>query len=132
MSTGRVLCQVVETPVEAAHHGRWMPARAEWPRDLLPWADPYIAVLMQRLEQRYEWAFVADDFSAADSPSGAEEGPPDSADDAWLYELWQDDAFMPGWQAWRRPMFPPMYGGFPLLDDLTDDDVSRGLEEDPL
>ena len=130
MSYGRVLCQVVETPAQAAHHDRWAPAGQDWPRDLLPWADPYIAVLMQRLERRYEWALVADDNVAGDGPPGAEDSPLNPADDAWLYELWQDDAFMPGWQAWRRPMLPPMYGGFPLLDDLTDD-VTDGLEEDP-
>jgi hypothetical protein len=114
MSYGRVHCQVLETPAQE----EWLPHEQDWPRDLLPWADPYIAVLMLRLERRYDWADEADDspFAADDAPHRA------VASDSW-----QGDAFRPGRHERRRSMFPPMYGGFPLLDDVTD-----GLEEDPV
>jgi len=136
MTYGRVLCQVVETP---AHdfHDEWMSQVEDWPRDLLPWADPYIAVLMVRLERRYEWADVADD-----SPFWSDDAPFRAVDESWQDLSWQDsalsdgafadnpwqhDAFMPGRHEVRRCMFPPTFGGFPLLDDVTD-----GLEEDPV
>lgn len=138
MTYGRVLCQVVETP---AHElaGEFSATRLlggqDWPRDLLPWADPYIAVLMLRLERRYDWAGQQEDAVAADELA-AEEAAFRAADD-WREvsfgdeffgeESLTDDAFTPGWHERRMPMFPPMYGGFPLLDDVTD-----GLEEDPV
>jgi hypothetical protein len=117
MMFGRVHCQVVETPAQYDRLSR----HRDWPRDLLPWADPYIAVLMARLERRFDWADESDDC-----PWVADEVEP-HAGDSWPNEPWQDDAFMPGRLEGRRPMFPPMYGGFPLLDDVTD-----GLEEDTL
>jgi hypothetical protein len=139
MSYGRVRCQVLETPASED----WMPRGADWPRDLLPWADPYIATIMVRLERRYDWLghdSVGNDWVGepeADDPFSAD---PFAADDAPLgffpfgeavidNDAWQDaDAFMPGWQEGpRRSHFPPVYGGFPLLDDVTD-----GLEEDPV
>jgi hypothetical protein len=123
MMFGRVHCQVVETPAQYDRLSR----HRDWPRDLLPWADPYIAVLMARLERRYDWADESDDC-----PWVADEVEPHARDSwsnqtSWPSEAWQDDAFMPGRLEGRRPMFPPMYGGFPLLDDVTD-----GLEEDTL
>jgi hypothetical protein len=121
MTYGRVLCQVVETPAHD-YHDEWMSQGQDWPRDLLPWADPYIAVLMLHLERRYEWADVADD-----SPFWSDDAPFRAVDESWQDLSWQDDAFMPGRHEGWRPMFPPMFGGFPLLDDVTD-----GLEEDPV
>ncbi len=148
MTYGRVLCQVVETPAYGTlalgsltresgqeYHDEWMPAEQDWPRDLLPWADPYIAVLMLRLERRYDWAGVADGSPFADdAPSHSAEGA--WQDLSWQDDLcaddlagipWQDDAFRPGWHDGRRSHIPPVFGGFPLLDDVTD-----GLEEDPV
>jgi hypothetical protein len=136
MSYGRIRCQVIETPAD-----NWLPRRQEWPRDLLPWADPYIARLMARLERQYQWGGEpeADDpLDADDAPFGFEaedDGldvtPLDSVElsAAFFGETWQDaDAFAPGWlEGPRRPNYPPVYGGFPLLDDVTD-----GLEEDPV
>ncbi|MEX2175441.1 MAG: hypothetical protein WD872_13850 [Pirellulaceae bacterium] len=114
MVYGRVRCQVVETP---AHADR-LPHADEWPRDLLPWADPYIATLMMQLERRYEWSGESD----AGNPLPDEPRIAIAYDDSWQ----DDDAFMPGrLEGRRRPMFPPIYGGFPLLDDVTD-----GLDED--
>ena len=157
MTYGRVLCQVVETPATGAlartysgqeytrgdYHDEWMPAEQDWPRDLLPWADPYIAVLMLRLERRYDWTGVADDspiatddfpFLADDSVGAASGSWQDLswqdealADDLATGNPWQDDAFRPGRHDGRRSNFPPVFGGFPLLDDVTD-----GLEEDPV
>lgn len=126
MSYGRVHCQVVETPADEDG----MPRGQDWPRDLLPWADPYIAILMVRLERRYDWADdspPADEaaFRAAQRDSWSD-GAGRELDSVGHENAWQDDAFMPRRHEGRRPMFPPMYGGFPLLDDVTD-----GLEEDP-
>jgi hypothetical protein len=117
------------------YHDEWMTVEQDWPRDLLPWADPYIAVLMLRLERQYDWAGLADDSPiAADASMHSAEGA--WQDLSWQDELfaddlagnpWQDDAFRPGWHDGRRSNFPPVFGGFPLLDDVTD-----GLEEDPV
>ena len=111
---GRVHCQVVETPTQ----GYRAASGGEWPRDLLPWADPYIALLMTRLADRYEV-----DEASFERPLPAEAASWEVAYD----DSWQDDAFMP-WRndAPRRPIYPPVFGGFPLLDDVTD-----GLEEEP-
>ena len=51
MSERFVRCLVLDTP--AGEGSR--PRGQDWPRDLLPWADPYIATLMDRLEQQYDW-----------------------------------------------------------------------------
>jgi hypothetical protein len=141
MSYGRIRCQVIETPAD-----NWLPRGQEWPRDLLPWADPYIARLMARLERQYQW----DGEPEADDPLAADDAPfgEDTVDEyaldggwddtpldsvefsaAFFGDTWQDAAaFAPGWlEGPRRPNFPPVYGGFPLLDDVTD-----GLEEDPV
>jgi hypothetical protein len=75
-----------------------------WPRDLLPWADPYIAALMLKLQrQRGETERLLDD-------------------DVTLYHLavehWQGDEEEEQWpDLTARQEFPPIYGGFPLLDD---------------
>ena len=124
MSKRTIRCLVLESPASDA----WRPRGHDWPRDLLPWADPYIATLMDRLEQQYDWTGrdwidepdTADPFAADEPPHGFFS----FADDTW-----QDaDAFMPGWREGPgRPQFPPVYGGFPLLDDVTD-----GLEEEPI
>jgi hypothetical protein len=124
MSKRYVRCLVLETPAGEGLR----PRGQEWPRDLLPWADPYIATLMDRLEQRYDWTgcdWV--DEPDTDDPFAADEAPHGFFPfDDWL---WQDaDAFMPGWREGPgRPQLPPVYGGFPLLDDVTD-----GLEEEPI
>jgi hypothetical protein len=140
MVYGRVYCQVIE--MHAA--GDRAPRGQEWPRDLLPWADPYIATLMARLERQYDWAddapsggnwsdeSVGGDWlePESDHPLADDEAAFSAAffGDAYFGDTQDADAFMPGWQEGpRRPPLPPVYGGFPLLDDVTD-----GLEEDPV
>jgi len=162
MTYGRVMCQVVETPAprmparsvagadyaRVDYHDEWMPAEQDWPRDLLPWADPYIAVLMLRLEQHYEWSGAGDHPQADDAPSHwpgsvrqdrpwqdlswQDDAPADIsfADSCFAHELPHfppHDAIAPGRHDWRTCQPPPVFGGFPLLDDVTD-----GLDEDPV
>ena len=131
MATTRIRCQVLEIPTQED----WSPRRSR-PRDLLPWADPYIAGLVRKLEERYdgqaEWqaherldadrmgrssaALVAQGLS--DLPSTHD---PFHADPAWddsvaFDDGWQEDAFMPRpLEAPRFHCYPPVYGGFPLL-----------------
>jgi hypothetical protein len=84
----------------------------ERPRDLLPWADPYIAVLMERLEDRFGQHLEA--YVPAEPPAEEDEpwSPPEDYD-------WQDDAFRPDLPPNSRLSWdPPVYGGWPLLDDL--------------
>jgi hypothetical protein len=131
MGYGRVRCQVIETQAAADR----APRGQDWPRDLLPWADPYIATLMVRLERQYDWveAWISEDWTSepeSDHPLADDEAEFSAAFfGAACGGAAQDaDAFLPGWQeGFRRPHFPPVYGGFPLLDDVTD-----GLEEDPV
>ena len=100
-----IRCQVLEVPAQPD----WLVHR-ERPRDLLPWADPYMAVLMDRLEDRFGRnpdAYAPVETTVDDEPWS----PPDDYD-------WQDDAFRPDQPANSRLNWdPPIYGGWPLLDD---------------
>ena len=103
----RIRCHVIEVPTD----NEWLSRRGGGPRELLPWADPYIAGLMRRLENRGE-GFCGQEFDACD-PFEADEDTANVFDDGW-----QEDAFMP--QPLEAPRFhsaPPVYGGFPLLED---------------
>jgi len=106
VTTARIRCHVLEVP----DHDDWLSHRSPQPRELLPWADPYIAGLMRRLDQRYarfEDAEISDPFTA-DEPAGSS-----IFDDGW-----QEDAFMPRpLEAPRFHSYPPVYGGFPLLEE---------------
>jgi hypothetical protein len=113
VTIARIHCQVLEVPAKDQWH-----ARSGRPRDLLPWADPYIARLIHRLEDRYDVEHFADDDLSDPFVPGEDE----AADEA----KWQptpgddwEDAFIPrSLDAPRRPWHPPVYGGFPLLDDV--------------
>jgi hypothetical protein len=98
----RIRCQVIEVPSQ----DDWLSRRGGGPRELLPWADPYIAGLMRRLEDGFEAADSSDPFN--DEPTSL----------AIFDDGWQADAFMPRpLEAPRFHSYPPVYGGFPLLED---------------
>jgi hypothetical protein len=84
--------QVLETPAD----GESFPAR-----ELLPWADPYIASLMGRLSSEADDAW---DFAAKNDE--------DFDDEEYL-----DDELPEDWHLDREPQLPPVYGGWPLLND---------------
>ena len=119
--TSRIHCQVLEVSgIE-----NWRPRQSR-PRDLLPWADPYIARLIQRLESRYnadsDEEDLSDLFAADDSP-----WLPPEFDDWDGMEDWED-AFMP--PPLEVPCYCdqlPVYGGFPLLDDISKDDDADSI-----
>jgi len=106
----RIRCHVIEVPTDDnCHADNWLARRGSSPRELLPWADPYIATLMRRLESRggFEDLSASDPFADEDDNCGAifEDG-------------WQEDAFMPpSSEAPRFHSYPPVFGGFPLLED---------------
>jgi hypothetical protein len=108
MTATCIRCQVLEMPKSSEA----VLDRGDWPRDLLPWADPYIARLICRLEERYEAATLDD---------GGRYGPVAEDDELYLdaYRAeWEDDAFLPrALEPTRDRWFPPVYGGFPLLND---------------
>jgi hypothetical protein len=107
MSATRICCHVLEVPDQ----DDWLSRRGSGPRELLPWADPYIAGLMRRLESRFS---PADDLDLCDPFAGYDEPASTSVFD----DGWQDDAFMPRpLEAPRFHSYPPVYGGFPLLED---------------
>jgi len=110
----RIRCQVLESPAQDG----WS-SRRERPRDLLPWADPYIAGLVRRLEERYD---AEADCSTSD-PFDADHA---SGDTAAFDDGWQEDAFMPRpLEAPRFHCYPPVYGGFPLLDRIGDEATGK-------
>ena len=74
-------------------------------RELLPWADPYIASLMGRLEQ-HEHGHDDETWDFDYEPEGTEE------EEVERNELPEDD----DWHL-DRESFPPVYGGWPLLND---------------
>ena len=95
-----IRCQVLEIPAVDDIDPR---DEGTWPRDLLPWADPYIAALMMKLHrQRGETERLLDD-------------------ELTLYqfaaEQWQEEGDTNWPDLSARQDFPPIYGGFPLLDD---------------
>jgi hypothetical protein len=102
----RIRCHVIEVPTE----DDWLARRSTGPRELLPWADPYIAGLMRRLENRP----VADELDNSDPFE-----PKDDVSSTALYDDgWQEDAFMPRpLEAPRFHSYPPVFGGFPLLEN---------------
>ena len=100
-----IRCQVLEVPDLDDTTPR---DEGTWPRDLLPWADPYIASLMMKLHrQRGETERLLDDdmtlYQIAAEQWQGEDGTEDM-DSTWF-----------GLEA--RNEYPPIYGGFPLLDD---------------
>lgn len=111
MSAVRIRYQI-EVPAQQKFDKLEPQEEGTWPRDLLPWADPYIASLMMQLgRRRGEVEGLLDDELALCTLSS----------DAWrdeplpaAYPLAADrrDLFL-------NPPFPPIFGGFPLLDDQS-------------
>ena len=122
MSSRRVRCQVMEVTVI----DHLEPSRSVAPpRDLLPWADPYIAALIAKVERRY--GEQADRRSQPDGRFGrADLAGDDSAGSCSAGEDAEvDDKFVP-WSNSAAPQgneFPRIYGGWPLLDDAPRDDA---------
>lgn len=99
-----IRCQVLEVPDLDDTSPR---DEGSWPRDLLPWADPYIASLMMKLQRQHGQTerLLDDDFTL----------------DQYASEQWLgDDGEENAGSEWRdlppRNEYPPIYGGFPLLD----------------
>lgn len=110
MQLGHIHCQVVDT-TDLDH----LAPRDEgqWPRDLLPWADPYVASLMLKLHRhRGETEGLLDDEFAQYQ----------FAADQWLGDDWKtaelDSPASLRIDLSPRNEYPPIYGGFPLLEDL--------------
>jgi len=104
----RIRCHVIEVPSQ----DDWLAQRGSGgPRELLPWADPYIATLMHKLESR---GGVHDFVDDSDPFADDEEIAAGSVFD----DGWQEDAFMPRpLETLRFHSYPPVVGGFPLLED---------------
>ena len=96
-----IRCQVLEVP----DLDDTMPRdEGTWPRDLLPWADPYIASLMMKLQRQHGATerLLDDDFTL----------------DQFAAEQWQGNGKEADWPDMAsRQEYPPIYGGFRLLDD---------------
>jgi hypothetical protein len=103
----RIRCHVLEVPADDG----WLARRGGGPRELLPWADPYIAGLMRRLHDRFD---DTDDVDSSNPFTPVEA----SESSANFDDGWEEDAFMPRpLEAPRIHSYPPVYGGFPLLED---------------
>ncbi len=101
-----IRCQVLEVPDLDDTTPR---DEGTWPRDLLPWADPYIASLMMKLQRQHGATerLLDDDFMLYQF-----------AAEQWLGEGWKGDEPSIDWpDLAARQEYPPIYGGFPLLDD---------------
>jgi hypothetical protein len=119
--TPRIHCEVLE----ASAGDDWLPRRGGT-RELLPWADPYIARLIRQLESRYN---LDDEVDELDNPFAADDAVwlPDACDEWEEADAW-DDAFLP--PPVERPRYRdqlPVYGGFPLLDDISKDDDADSI-----
>ena len=100
-----IRCQVLEVPTLDDITPR---DEGSWPRDLLPWADPYIASLMIKLERQRGATerLLDDDFTLYQF-----------AAEQWLGDEWKSDADANWPDLASRNEYPPIYGGFRLLDD---------------
>ncbi|MBC7855432.1 MAG: hypothetical protein IAF94_18545 [Pirellulaceae bacterium] len=108
-----IRCQVLEVPTLDDTTPR---DEGTWPRDLLPWADPYIASLMMKLQGRVSGGglrargaterLLDDDFTLDQF-----------AAEQWLGEDGKSEADANWPDLAPRNEFPPIYGGFRLLDD---------------
>lgn len=99
----KIRCQVLEVPDLDDTSPR---DEGTWPRDLLPWADPYIASLMMKLQRQHGATerLLEDEFTL----------------DQYASEQWQGEEGHPAgeWQQLSaRNQYPPIYGGFRLLED---------------
>src|SRR5690349_2308037 len=117
----RIRCHVLEVPTNDDWLARRGGETRGGSRELLPWADPYIAGLMRNLENRSvrhervtkRLSHLSDPFAVAQAADM------DLPSDEWQDDGWQEDAFMPRpLEAPRFHSHPPVYGEFPLLDDL--------------
>ena len=119
MRTGRIRCQVVEVP-KFTPSARMADGCC---RDLLPWADPYIAALMAQLEGQLGDADISDlqDLGSRNTLDGSDCY--SAADDAWSDE---DDSVLGDEldDSGSHLDYPPVVGGWPLLND-------DALEEEP-
>jgi|SwirhisoilCB2_FD_contig_61_4218165_length_667_multi_3_in_0_out_0_1 hypothetical protein len=114
MRLGRVHCQVVEVPTFSPT-GR---SAERCCRDLLPWADPYIAALMTKLQAEC----ASQDISENSSHPNDGDCCYSAAEDVWLED--DERTLDPVDDLPSHLDFPPVVGGWPLLND----DVS---EEEP-
>src|SRR5438046_828753 len=98
--SSRIRCHVIEVPTQ----DDWLARRGGGPRELLPWADPYIATLMRKLDGR---SVNPQEFDSTDPFADGEE----LAAGAVFDDGWQEDAFMPRpLETPRFHSYPPVYG----------------------
>lgn len=119
MTTRCVRCQVFVIRGQREEKDRPR-SRGHLRRDLLPWADPYIAGLVRQVVDSIE-AEAQDKFNPGFAP--ADDADPDH-DFPW--EVWQDDAFMPQTKEYGAEPSWPVFGDYALLDDrFLDDDAHQ-------
>ena len=128
----RIHCQVLEMPV--ADHLENGNDRA-LPRDLLPWADPYIAALLNKLARAnpatdLDWQQPTDDsnHTAYRDTDFHDAGSYDAELDEALIDEAADmyGRFFPDFEQNQdtgvaqpqAAFYPPVYGDWPLLADL--------------
>ncbi len=108
--------QVIEVPTQDGSR-----SEGSWPRDLLPWADPYVASLLGKLEnQQGGFEGHSDQQGITMFELAAKE---------WLGPEWREsqEAFHEGYDWQPENKMKPIYGGFPLLNDLDDDEDSAAF-----
>lgn len=142
--TNRLLIHVIEVPVN--ERGGKSPERgsADAPRDLLPWADPYVAAVIRRISaaqsslgggtmgdpaesdpRSVRRVVDGEDYTASEqlAEESALHLDPTAEDDCELSAFAPD---RPRVLPFGKP-FPPIFGGWALLDDLPTD---GGLPEE--
>ena len=106
MRMGRIRCQGVEVP-------KYTPSSRMTDgccRDLLPWADPYIAALMAQLEGHEDEADISESRNPRDGSNCYSAVDGNWSDDDSVLDDELDDAG-------SHLDYPPVIGGWPLLND---------------
>lgn len=122
----RIRCHVLEAPTHEWNSLTRCGHDRQSHREILPWADPYIAQLMQRLESRFdaEVSGGSNVISAADdSPWPARE---------WSGEWDGDDngSTPEPFDGVSGHALPAVYGGWPLLNDVQDSNMQESYDGD--
>src|SRR5262245_65939458 len=99
--SSRIRCHVIEVPTD----DDWLSRRGSQPRELLPWADPYIAGLMRKLQRR---SAAVDEQDSSDPFQGEDA----EASVAVYDDGWPEDALLPrSLRSARVSSYPAVLGG---------------------
>lgn len=141
----RIHCQVLEAPTPEWSSLTRSGRGGQSHREILPWADPYIAQLMQRLESRFDAEERFAEERNAEESNAEESNQRDAtgaADDSpWPGRQWSGDwdgdsdldaefSSLETSDGLTNHALPAVHGGWPLLNDVPGDGMRESYDGD--